>query len=469
MADDSPTPPARRSWARRLLNRLEVDQAVFFGISARGWQFVAGPVTLVLIASFFSREVQGYYYTFSSLVALQSFFDLSFQYVIINVASHEWQKLHLGEGRVIEGPEEATSRLASLTRFSLCWYGVAAALFCLCVSAFGLWFFASGEFGEAIAWRLPWLTLVVSSSLVLWLTPLLGVLEGCNQVKQVYQFRFIRAVLGNVAVWCCIPLGAGLWTPVAASLVQLLCEIYLAAVHYRQFFAVLVRRPTGAVISWRSEVWPLQWRIGVKGLFGYFNTSLINPVIFYYHGAVLAGQVGMTLQVLMALQSACASWVRARTARFGMLVASKDFAELNRIFVRLSWIALIVLSLLNTSFVLFDYLLVQFGSKFAERLVSPLPTALFAIALTVTSVAEFQGIYLHAHKRSPYMLVSISAASLNGLLIWWLGRQYGVIGTAGAYLGMGVCFSLPFWTWAWYRCRAEWHAPERAEQLSNCT
>ncbi|MBC8352521.1 MAG: hypothetical protein H8E66_11065 [Planctomycetes bacterium] len=462
MSDRSPTPAANRSWLRRLLNRLEVDQAVFFGIAARAWQFLAGPVTLILIAYFFSREVQGYYYTFWSLIALQSFFELSFQYVVINVASHEWQKLRLDDDGAIHGPEEAISRLSSLTRISLCWYGVAATLFWICVSAIGLVFFTSGEYSDTIAWKLPWLALVGCSAFVLWMTPFLGVLEGCNQVQTVYRFRFVRAVLGNLAVWACIPLGAGLWTPAIASFVQLVCEFYLIAVHYRRFFGVLTSRPTGPSIHWMSEVWPLQWRIGVKGLFCYFNTSLINPVIFYYYGEVTAGQVGMTWQVLSSLQAACSSWVRTRAARFGMLVAERDYDELNRIFIRLSTIALTVLCILNAAFILFDVLLFQAESRFADRLLAPLPTTLLALGLIATSLAEFQGIYIHAHKRSPYMIVSITAAATNGLLIWWLGRQYGVIGAAGAYLAMGVLFSLPFWTWAWYRCRAQWHLPESA-------
>lgn len=467
MIDRSSSPPADRSRLRRLLNRLEVDQAVFFGIAARGWQFVAGPVTLFLIAAFFTPEIQGYYYTFASLIALQAFFDLSLQYVIINVASHEWQKLRLDEGRGIDGPVEPLSRLASLTRFSVCWYAVAASLFGVCVSLFGLVFFSVGDYSEAIVWRAPWLALVGLSAVVLWLTPLIGVLEGCNQVKEVYRFRFVRAVLGNIAVWACIPLGAGLWTPVFASLVQLICEVYLVAVTYRRFFGVLLRKPTGPSIDWWADVWPLQWRIAVKGLFGYFNTSLINPVIFHYQGAALAGQAGMTMQVLLSLQSACASWVRARTARFGILVACKDYDELNRIFIRLSSIALAILTILNTAFVFSILGLVFFESRLAERLANPLPTALFALGLIIASVGEFQGVYLHAHKRSPYMLVSVSAATTNGLLVWYLGSRYGMTGAAAAYLAMGVLFSLPFWTWAWYRCRAEWHSPEETYLVSN--
>ncbi len=60
----------------RTAARLGIDRAVFYGILTRAWQFLAAPVTLLLIASRFSPEQQGFYYTMGSLLALQVFFEL---------------------------------------------------------------------------------------------------------------------------------------------------------------------------------------------------------------------------------------------------------------------------------------------------------------------------------------------------------------------------------------------------------
>jgi hypothetical protein len=85
------TPPEQRSWPRRFLNRLEVNRAVFYALALRGWQFVGGAVSVLLISLYFTKELQGYYYTFSSLVALQSFFELGLGAVLVAIASHESQ------------------------------------------------------------------------------------------------------------------------------------------------------------------------------------------------------------------------------------------------------------------------------------------------------------------------------------------------------------------------------------------
>ena len=62
--------PSRRLWPQRLRTRVEVNRAVFYAVAARSWQFVAGPVTMLLIAIYFTRELQGDDYTFWSLLAL---------------------------------------------------------------------------------------------------------------------------------------------------------------------------------------------------------------------------------------------------------------------------------------------------------------------------------------------------------------------------------------------------------------
>jgi len=440
-----------------LLNRLEVDRAVFFAVASRVWQLAAGPVTIILIANYFSPEVQGYYYTFWSLIGLQMFFDLSFHQVVVNVTSHEWEKLSLGPDRSVIGDAAALSRLSSLLRSAAVWYGVAALLFGITVSVAGLIFFSAGASSQQLSWQLPWLALVALTALAFWMTPLISLLEGCNQVANVYRTQFVRAVAGNLIVWAGIPLGAGLWTAALATVVRLACEGFLVGVHYRRLFAELLQRPDGPTLNWWEEVWPFQWRMGLKGLFGYFNTYLINPIVFFYQGEIAAGQMGMTWQVLTALQAACLSWIKARVARFGMLVARADYHELDRIFFRLTSIAAATFLLAAAGFWSLTWGLYLAESRFAPRLLEPWPTALLGVALLLALVSDCQWTYIHAHKRSPYMLLTVAISIGNGLLIWWGGSRYGALGVATAYLTTNVLFNAPIWTWVWFRLRSEWH------------
>lgn len=72
------------------IRQLGLSRAVIFSVLLKSWQAGAGLLGLFLISIYFPPEVQGYYYTFASLVALQSFVELGLYLVIVNSASHEW-------------------------------------------------------------------------------------------------------------------------------------------------------------------------------------------------------------------------------------------------------------------------------------------------------------------------------------------------------------------------------------------
>jgi O-antigen/teichoic acid export membrane protein len=350
--------------------------------------------------------------------------------------------------------------LISLGRFSVLWYSVASLLFVAAIGVGGLAFFAASK--ESVPnWQSPWLALVALSGLAFALTPLQGILEGCNQVATVYRLQFWRVLLGNLATWFCIPLGAGLWTPVVAAVVRLVCDSYLFAVPFGSFFSSFLHRPDGPSMSWRREVWPMQWRVGLKGVFLSFTSQIVNPIVFHYHGPVAAGQVGMTWHVLSSLQNVSAAWVKTRIPRFGMLVAQADYRELDRIFFRLSGLAVTIMAISGTLFSLVCMVLSVAWPSLAARLLPPGPTALLALVMTLGLIPDFQWTYIHAHKQSPHLLLSIASAIATGLLIWWLGMKLGATGAILAILFVLVSFSLPVWSVVWWNCRLEWHRNPR--------
>jgi len=105
---------ARNGLLSRLKHTIGLDRAIAFTVLARGWSTVAGVVTVLLIAHFLTPAEQGYYYTFSSLVALQIVFELGFSFVILQLAAHERARLHIQEDGSITGDLVAHSRLASV-------------------------------------------------------------------------------------------------------------------------------------------------------------------------------------------------------------------------------------------------------------------------------------------------------------------------------------------------------------------
>jgi hypothetical protein len=360
---------------QNLLHHAGVDRAVIFAVLTPAWQIATGPITLLLIARYLTPEQQGFFYTFISLLALRTFVELGFYIVIINVASHEWTHLKIDDTGHVVGEPAALSRLVSLGRLIFKWYAVASAIFVFVVGSAGYYFFSQQPY-PGIAWQAPWLILVILTGFLLWMLPFNSLLEGCNQVVPINRFRLEQTVLGSLAMWITLVLDGGLWALVIYTGVSLLRNLYLLLIQYRPFFAPFIQGPSGPRMRWRTEIWPMQWRLALSGLVNYFAFSLFNPIMFRYHGAVVAGQMGMTWQVATALQTAGMAWVSTRVPRFGMLISQRDYATLDRFWLRLLVVSLVAICGGAGMIWLVVYGLNTLHISLAQRLLSPWPTSL---------------------------------------------------------------------------------------------
>ena len=222
------------------LRHLDLDRPVAYALATRCWQFPAGLVTTILIALCFTPELQGYYYTISTLLALQTLVDLGLPLVILHFASHEWSLLQLGDQGQVTGDEVAGQRLAGLVVFSTRWFCWAALIFACAAGLSGGWLF--GRAAHDLSWLLPGCGVILLAANSLALSPRIATLEGCQQVLAVNRTRLWQAVTGSLAVWGAMLAGAGLWAVVVAAGIQLAWEIQLLWGSYRSFFRSLLRR-----------------------------------------------------------------------------------------------------------------------------------------------------------------------------------------------------------------------------------
>jgi len=436
---------------------LEIDRAVFFAIAGKMWSLCAGLVTTLLIAVFFSPELQGYYYTFNSVLAFQALAELGLGSVLTYYASHEWAKLALDRHGQVTGDADALSRLTSLGRFALVWYMAAGILVTLVLATGGLFFL--GMAGDQVfSWKAPWIVLCVVSGLNLCVVPIWALLEGCNQVSHVYVYRVIQYVASSVAAWVAIYLGAGLWVASIIGVVGLLAMTVTVSRRYGAFVrTLLLTQPKGPRLNWREDIWPMQWRIGLSWVGGYFIFSLFTPVLFHYYGPVIAGQMGMTWAFVGALVAMTTGWVLPNAPRFGILIAQQRYAELDRKFWRMVVIVLGVTSAGAAGIWALVFYLNQVHHPFALRLLPPAPTAYLLLATIIFSVSLPMSTYLRAHKKEPLMALSVTHGLLTGIAVLVLGRYCGADGVAIGYLVVTACVT-PFVALIWYRRRAEWHA-----------
>ncbi|MFM7058922.1 MAG: hypothetical protein ACKO2P_18585 [Planctomycetota bacterium] len=470
--EDAAEDPAVRHnfdpWVKRLLQRIGVDGAVGFAVLARMWQLLTGPVTQILLVVSLSKATQDYYYAFSNMLGMQIFVELGLHVVLISVSSHEWSRLSLHNGR-IAGDAVAASRLISLGRMMLWWYGIAALIFAVVITLAGFLFFreasVSGqEIRETVAWIAPWIALVTINGLQLPLLPLTAILEGCNQLSVINRVRFWQAVIGTIVVWTTISSGFGLWALVASAAVRLGGETYLVAVRFRLFFVAFHSPPGSHRICWKQEILPLQWRIAVQGILLWLANQMPLLIIFKGRPAGEAAQLGMTWTILTAFQSASLAWIETRRPVFGALIAERKFAELDRLFFRLTKLSMLVMTSAVTAFCMAVWWMGTRDEWLFERLsgrmLPPGPAAMFSAAMVLIQFSLCTNLYVRAHKRDPFLVASIVSSLTVATLEVWLGNLYGSAGVAGGYL-LGISLvQVPLWTMIWARTRLEWHRPE---------
>jgi hypothetical protein len=457
-------------FARRCIADLDMDRAVVFGLAARVWQFLAGPLTAILVTSNFSGDAQGFYYTFASFLALQSFVELGLHTIVIYFASHEWASLRLGADGNIAGESGALNRLAALSHSLIRWYAGVALLFVPGVSIVGFLFFRTGP--DGVDWLAPWLVVVALSGLSLWLLPFFAILEGCQQLAEVNRFRFGLGVLANVAVWISLAFGAGLWTAAVTAAVKVIGECTFLVFKYRRFFSSLRRQSVSTgTFRWKQEIWPLQWRIAVQGVTGYFSFAFVTPVLFHYHGATVGGQMGLTWTVLAAVQGVGQAWVQPCAPRFGSLISQRRFKDLDELFKKVTitstsvvavgcvgLLALVViLQQLQPFLVAIDQLPVRVLVQLSEGLLDPVPVALFGLCVIVGHIISCTGIYIRSHKRDPLLVISTVANVSIGILVVLAGRDFGATGAAAAFLAVELLIDLPGYWAVRSRCRRKWH------------
>ena len=308
-----------------------------------------------------------------------------------------------------------------------------------------------------VAWRGPWFMLVTSSAVNLCLTPMMGVIEGCGLVKEVALVRLAQSVTGVILVWAALALKLGLY----ATFIPLAMGVawgggWLAWKMRRGLRDLLRARSTAARIDWWREVWPLQWKIALSWLSGYFIYQLVNPVLMRYDGPVEAGQMGMSLYLSNGLQVMGFAWVATKMPRMGGLVARREFVQLDRLFFASLGRAMTLSGLGGALCMDARIDPAQSSSPHRRSGAEPGSFGLLLLGGLMNLLIMAEACYLRAHKQEPFLWNSVAGAAVVGSLTVILGRFYGAAGVIVGTFAAGLVF------FGWANCifwskRRDWH------------
>lgn len=454
----------------KILRSIGLNKAISYGMFTRMWSLLAGPVTMLVIASRLSREQQGYYYTIGSLLALQLFFELGLMTVISLFASHEFVNLSWGRRGEIEGDPVARERFCDLLCKAARWFAVAALLLIIVLVPAGLLFLNSRQDSVIdFSWRLPWVLAVVGTAVNLFTVPFFSVIMGSGDVITVNHREMVGAVVSSLLCWTVLGLHGGLFSVFAVTCGSVFIswsyllrqKPALLALTWKRMFRQERLVDAEASISWWGEVWPMQWKIALTWISGYFVFQLFTPVLFRVHGPTVAGQMGMTLSAANALLGVSLSWINTRSPELGKFVATGNWADMDALFRRV----LIQSTAVSLCGAIAGWAMIWFLQRYfqiGQRFIPASQAALLFAAISINVVIAAFGAYLRAHKQEPFLPLSLTLGVVQGLATWLLGMKYSSMGVSAGFFVIHLAVALPVSYAIWRSCRKRWHAAQPA-------
>ncbi|UKJ08248.1 lipopolysaccharide biosynthesis protein [Solitalea lacus] len=449
--------------ARKSLTKVGIDQTIAFTVISKIIQAVGGVATLAFVARFLTKAEQGYYYTFGSILAIQIFFELGLCNIIIQFVAHENATITWRDDATFEGSVESISRLSSLLRFTVKWFVVISILFIIGLLITGYVFFKKfGNVNDFVEWQGPWFLLAVTTALALFAAPVMAYLEGLGKMKEVAKVRVVQQIIQLPLMLILFSFGFKLYSaPIAYTIALSVIPIWIFCSRQKQILKNIWNKIDSFRVDYKKEIFPFQWKIALSWISGFFIFQLFNPVLFATEGAVVAGQMGMTITVLNSILMLTLSWVSTKTPTFSVLIARKEYKQLDKLFN----IALIQSTILNVFglcvffflvFVLRYFQISINGKPFGDRFLDYKSMLFMAIPITLNHIIAGWATYLRCHKKEPMLVQSIIIAIMCSASTFVFGHAYGVNGITTGYLAISfISFS---WTYFIYKNnKRNWH------------
>lgn len=448
---------------KELARKIGLNKSIAYSSGARVVQGFTGVASVFFITSFLTGVEQGFYYTFGSILALQVFFELGLTGIMTQYVAHEASHLSQNETGIYEDEEKYRSRLASLLKFCVKWYSAISVLVFVFLMIVGYVYFNKyGGVHSDVDWQIPWILICIGTAIKLFQSPLTSIFMGLGFVKDMSKAGFYQQIILPAFTWMGLACGFKLYVMGIGFLLSVIYwQVFIVNKGLAKILINLWHTNIVEKVGYMKEIFPYQWRIALSWVSGYFIFQLFNPVLFATEGATVAGQMGMTLQALSAIQAFSFSWLNTKIPLYSKLIALKDYIQLNKIFNKtLKQMVSVCFALLLCFFLVIWILHITElsinGNLIANRFLDYLPMLLMMIPVFLQQFVNSWATYLRCHKKEPFLVYSICAGIFMGSGTFIFGRLYGLYGITICYCILSILF-FPWGYYLYQSNRKKWH------------
>lgn len=382
-----------------------------------------GLIGLLIISALYNSLEAGRIYTVLSLVGAATLFELGLSTLVLQRAS----KLTRDQSWVSIDPVNNHGLIAPTFGHYLVLISIQACLLFVVLLAIGLWVIL-GVFKEPLGGVGGWSWAIACLAMALGLPTalLLNTLDGIGQLKVVAKIRAIQSIASlsglSLSLFC------GLGYP--SVTIQLVCALMAGwvaiwAVHAR-FVKLLFRNVQMRLLAGRVALdWPLQWRLSLSFLSGYFSNQAWVVAITLTGAVALAGHVAMTLQVLTAAVGFSLTPIAARLPTLSALAHRDSRLEYLQLAARLRRHAALIFAVVAI-FALAGYFLSRlFMPVLQSRVLPSGPLFFIVVSAPLVLCLAATTIFNQSLGRDDLYVVSLFRIAAPISLLMFIGHDLG--------------------------------------------
>ena len=442
----------------RLLNTLGIDGAILYTSSARIIQAGGSIITLLLIAKFLSKEEQGFYYTFTSVLAIQIFFELGLSGILTQFVAHEMAHIEL-ENNIFKGEQKYISRLASIIHFSAKWYFIFALLLIIAlILGGGIFFYKNTQGVEYIQWEVPWLMVSIFGGLNLLISPIMAILQGMHKVKEIAKLTFIQQIIVMIVSWISLILGAKLYLVAINLMMNFFILLILYGLSgYLKLLCNLLKYKVIEKINYWKEIFPYQWKIALSWASGYFIFQALNPIVFSFYGAVIAGKLGMTITILNGILALVISWTSTKIPLWSSYIAKREYDELDKSVIYTIKKSTLVAFLGISGAIILIGGLQYFNLNLGNRFLPIELTFILLMTIPINNVINIWSASLRSFKKEPFLFVALMVGLFSITEVYITAKFFSLTILIVGYFLVFALVSLPLNLYVYNKKKKEYY------------
>lgn len=406
------------------IKSVNIEKGVQSNIILRLLQIFTQLILIFSISSKFSSVELGYYYVLNSYAGMSIFFELGMSAVIMQNAAHESAKFSKEE--LFFNKDGTLSKLSSLFHFICKWQILASLLFFIIIYSSSFFFFdvKQTEESQNIHWQIPLLILLLSIGFSIIINGVYSFLEGCLFVYEISIVRIIQNISFIILFCIFIFSGLGLLSYGLAQLVSILIGLifFYNQQAFKALYSIYKSKPNEISFNWMRDIFPLQWRVALSSISGYFIFQIADLFAFKYHGPTISGQLGFTMSLINGIVIVSSVWTSSRSPLYANLVANNKIDDLKILFKKTIISTIVTFTFLSILFFLFKMVFIDYYKLiFSGRLLDNYGT-LFILIYSMCNVTIFSiAAYCRSNKEEPFLAPSIFGA------IWGITTSYLVL------------------------------------------